>query len=166
MGLLGDLVGSSAGELLEKTGTLVDDLVTTKEEKLRIKLELKTLVVEAQKEAAEQVTRRWEHDMKSDNELSKNIRPLTLVFLTAVFAVLSITDGNIGQFQLKEVYTDIYQALLMLVYGAYFAGRSIEKLNLGREAINKQLPAIEEGDFDDDDFMSRKERRRTRKSGK
>ena len=66
--------------------------------------------------------------MQSGNWLAANIRPLTLIFLTAVFAVLSVTDGNIGEFAISDAYKPIYQTLLLTVYGAYFAGRSIEKI--------------------------------------
>ena len=66
--------------------------------------------------------------MKSDNWLSKNIRPLICVFLTVIFVVLSMFDGNIGEFKIQDSYVPIYQTLLITVYGAYFAGRSIEKI--------------------------------------
>ena len=84
--------------------------------------------MQAESQAQEQVTRRWEADMKSDNWLSKNIRPLICIFLTIIFVTLSLFDGNIGGFVIQESYIPIYQTLLITVYGAYFAGRSIEKI--------------------------------------
>ena len=70
--------------------------------------------------------------MKHGSTLSKNIRPLTLIFLTAIFTVLSIFDGNLEiggkAFTIGEAYVPVYQTLLMTVYAAYFAGRSIEKV--------------------------------------
>ena len=66
--------------------------------------------------------------MKSDNWLSKNIRPLICIFLTVIFVVLSMFDGNAGGFTIQQSYVPIYQTLLITVYGAYFAGRSIEKI--------------------------------------
>ena len=66
--------------------------------------------------------------MKSDNWLSKNIRPLICLFLTFIFVILSIFHGNVGNFSIDEGYIPIYQTLLITVYGAYFAGRSIEKI--------------------------------------
>ena len=66
--------------------------------------------------------------MKHGSWLSKNIRPLTLIFLTSVFVVLSVFDGNAGDFSIGAAYVPVYQTLLMTVYAAYFAGRSIEKV--------------------------------------
>jgi peptidoglycan/LPS O-acetylase OafA/YrhL len=66
--------------------------------------------------------------MKSGSWLSKNVRPLTLIFLTFIFVVLSFFDGNVGGFAVSKEYIPVYQTLLMVVYGAYFAGRSIEKV--------------------------------------
>ena len=83
---------------------------------------------EAEQAAQAQVTARWEADLKHGSWLSKNIRPITLVFLTAVFVILSVFDGNLGDFTIAESYVPVYQTLLITVYGAYFAGRSIEKV--------------------------------------
>ena len=65
--------------------------------------------------------------MASDNKLSKNIRPATLIFLTVVFTIISFADGNAGDFTLEPAYAPIWQTLLLSVYGAYFVGRTIEK---------------------------------------
>jgi hypothetical protein len=81
----------------------------------------------AKANAQEQVTRRWEADAKA-GWLPANIRPLTLIFLTSVFVVISVFDGNIGDFSISPAYVPIYQTLLLCVYSAYFAGRSIEKI--------------------------------------
>ena len=66
--------------------------------------------------------------MSSDNWLSKNIRPMSLIFLTVVFTIISFADGNIGKFTLDEGYKPIYQSLLLLAYGAYFGSRGLEKI--------------------------------------
>ena len=125
MGKLVDLIG---GGLIEKTGELLDNLTTSKEEKLELKNKLTELYIEEEKKAQEQVTSRWEADMASDSFLAKNIRPIVLVFLTFIFVLISFFDGNVGDFKINEAYKPIYQTLLMTVYGAYFAGRSIEKV--------------------------------------
>jgi len=116
------------GNVIEKVGGVLDNLTTTEEEKLAAKQAMEEVLIEAESNAQEQVTRRWEADMKADNWLSKNIRPLICVFLTAIFVILSIFDGNMGGFEIQEAYKPIYQTLLITVYGAYFAGRSIEKI--------------------------------------
>ena len=76
--------------------------------------------------------------MKSDNWLSKNIRPLVLIFLTAVFVLMSFFDGNAGEFTINDAYKPIYQTLLITVYGAYFAGRSIEKVTKAKEPVTEE----------------------------
>jgi len=106
---------------------LVDNVVTTDEERKTLKIKLKQVLAQAEGSAQEQVTRRWEADAKA-GWLPANIRPLTLVFLTLVFVVISMFDGNIGGFTISPAYIPIYQTLLLCVYSAYFAGRSIEKI--------------------------------------
>ena len=106
---------------------LVDNVVTTDEERKTLKIKLKQVLAQAEGSAQEQVTRRWEADSKA-GWLPANIRPLTLVFLTLVFVAISMFDGNIGGFTISPAYIPIYQTLLLCVYSAYFAGRSIEKI--------------------------------------
>jgi len=65
--------------------------------------------------------------MNSDSFLSKNIRPMVLIYLTVIFSALAFTDGNIGTFSVAKEYIPIFQTLLVTVYGAYFVGRSWEK---------------------------------------
>jgi len=125
-----------AGKLLPEAGKILDELVTSGEEKAAAKQKLEELFVRAEADAQKEVTERWNADMQSGNWLAANIRPLTLIFLTSVFALLSVTDGNIGEFAIGDAYKPIYQTLLLTVYGAYFAGRSIEKIK-GRSGTEK-----------------------------
>tara|TARA_R100000655_G_scaffold96011_1_gene138278 strand:+ start:641 stop:1027 length:387 start_codon:yes stop_codon:yes gene_type:complete len=122
------LLNFLGGGVIEKLGNVVDNLSTSDEERLAAKQAMEEVLMKAEAQAQEQVTRRWEADMRSDNWLSKNIRPLICIFLTAMFVVISIFDGNAGQFSISPAYIPIYQTLLITVYGAYFAGRSIEKI--------------------------------------
>lgn len=125
MSKLLDILG---GGVVKQVGDVLDKLTTTKEEKLAAQQKIEEVLLKAESQAQEQVTRRWEADMKSDNWLSKNIRPLICIFLTVIFVVLSMFDGNVRGFVIQETYVPIYQTLLITVYGAYFAGRSIEKI--------------------------------------
>jgi len=120
-----DILG---GGVIEKLGNVIDNLSTSKEEAMAAKIAMKEVLIKAESQAQQEVTKRWEADMKSDNWLSKNIRPTICVFLTAMFVVISIFDGNAGEFSIAPAYVPIYQTLLITVYGAYFAGRSIEKI--------------------------------------
>jgi hypothetical protein len=115
------------GNLNLDVNNLVDNLVTTKEEKKELKIKFEEVLAKAESNAQEQVTRRWEADTKA-GWLPANIRPLTLAFLTLIFVIISFFDGNIGGFGLNPIYAPIYQTLLMVVYSAYFAGRSVEKI--------------------------------------
>jgi hypothetical protein len=115
------------GGLVKDIGKVIDDLVTTDEERLAAKLKVEELLERADKDAQDQVTARWEADMSSDSFLSKNIRPMVLIYLTVIFTALCFFDGNIGEFKIAEDYIPIFQSLLITVYGAYFVGRTWEK---------------------------------------
>lgn len=116
-----------SGSVVKEVGAVLDDLITTDEERLQAKKEIKKILEQADKEAQQQVTERWKLDMQSDSFLSKNIRPLVLVYLTVIFTALCFTDGNIGSFKISKEYIPIFQTLLVTVYGAYFVGRTWEK---------------------------------------
>ena len=118
--------------LIGNASNIIDEVVTTKEEKLTLKNKMKEIMANAEASAQEQVTRRWEADSKA-GWLPANIRPLTLIFLTFVFVVISVFDGNLGEFSISPSYVPIYQTLLLCVYSAYFAGRSIEKVKINNK---------------------------------
>jgi hypothetical protein len=122
---LGSLLG---GDTIKDVGNIIDNLHTSGEEKLEAKQKLEQILINAEQAAQAQVSSRWEADMKHGSWLSKNIRPITLIFLTAVFVILSVFDGNLGEFTISDAYVPVYQTLLMTVYAAYFAGRSVEKV--------------------------------------
>ena len=122
---LGSLLG---GDTIKDVGNIIDNLHTSEDEKLEAKQKLESLLIQAEQAAQTQVSQRWEADMKHGSWLSKNIRPITLIFLTGVFVILSVFDGNMGEFTIGAAYVPVYQTLLMTVYAAYFAGRSIEKV--------------------------------------
>ena len=122
------LLNLLGGGIVKDIGNVIDDLHTSGEEKEAAKLKMQELIQRAEKDAQAQVSARWESDMKYGTVLSKNIRPLTLIFLTVVFVLLSFFDGNLGNFTINDAYKPIYQTLLITVYGAYFAGRSVEKI--------------------------------------
>ena len=121
----------NSGDLVKDVGDVVDNLTTTKEEKLEAKKKLKEVLLNYESKMQEQVTSRW----LSDNQgglLTKNIRPLALAFLTFMFVIISIFSGNIGQFKIQTEFIDTYRILLITVFTAYFGGRSFEKINNGK----------------------------------
>ena len=128
MGLLKAVGSLLGGDTIKDVGNIIDNLHTSDEEKAEARQKIEQLLVDAEQKAQVQVSARWEADLKHGSWLSKNIRPITLIFLTGVFVILSVFDGNMGEFTIGEAYVPVYQTLLMTVYAAYFAGRSIEKV--------------------------------------
>ena len=121
------IFGWLTGGVIKEIGNVIDKLSTSDEERLLIKQEIQKILEEADNNAQKEVSARWAADMNSDSFLSKNIRPMVLIFLTVIFSALAFTDGNIGTFKIAEAYIPIFQTLLVTVYGAYFVGRSWEK---------------------------------------
>ena len=75
---------------------------------------------------AQEVSKRWQADMTSDSWLSKNIRPMTLIYLLTAYLAMAILDG-LG-FKIAEAYVTLLGQWGMLVMGAYFGGRTLEKV--------------------------------------
>ena len=115
------------GGVIKEVGNVIDKLTTTDEERLEVKKQIQQILEDADTKAQLEVSKRWEADMKSDSFLSKNIRPMILIYLTVIFTSLAFFDGNIGEFGLAKEYIPIFQTLLVTVYGAYFVGRTWEK---------------------------------------
>ena len=128
MGVLSAIGSLLSGDTIKDIGGVIDNLHTSEEEKAAAKQKMEEILAAAEQAAQAQVSARWEADMKHGSWLSKNIRPMTLIFLTVVFVILSLFDGNLGDFTISAAYVPVYQTLLMTVYAAYFAGRSIEKV--------------------------------------
>ena len=132
MGVLSAIGSLLSGDTIKDIGGVIDNLHTSGEEKAAAKQKMEEILAAAEQAAQAQVAARWEADMKHGSWLSKNIRPLTLVFLTFVFTILSLFDRNLTiageDFTKRAAYVPVNQTLLMTVYAAYFAGRSIEKV--------------------------------------
>ena len=74
------------------------------------------------------VTERWKADMNSDIKLAKLIRPVTLITLMVMFCLTMVFDSlDNWPFNVKDSYIDLLQILMLTSFGAYFAGRTIEK---------------------------------------
>ena len=127
MGILQKVFSSGAGKLIKDVGGVLDDLTTSKEEKLAAQHKIKELISNHELEMQKQVTNRWEADMKSDSWLSKNVRPLVLIFLVVSTVLMIFIDAGVIAFNVEQKWTDLLQLVLITVIGAYFGGRSIEK---------------------------------------
>ena len=126
--MLGKLFSGGAAELVKGVGGVIDNLHTSKEEKLEAERKIKELMANYEVEMEKNITSRWEADLKSDSWLSKNVRPLVLIFLIVCTMLLIFIDAGALNFEVKSSWVDLLQLVLITVIGAYFGGRSIEKV--------------------------------------
>ena len=128
MNILGKIFSGGANELVKSVGGVIDNLHTSKEEKLEAEQKIKDMIMGYEAEMQKQVTERWKMDMASDSWLSKNIRPLVLIFLVVSTVLLVFIDAGVIAFEVKASWVDLLQLVLITVIGAYFGGRSLEKV--------------------------------------
>ena len=127
MNKLGKIFSGGATELVEGVGGVIDNLHTSKEEKLEAKQKMQELIASYETQMEKEISTRWEADMKSDSWLSKNVRPLVLIFLVLSTVLLIFIDAGVINFVVEAKWTDLLQLVLITVIGAYFGGRSMEK---------------------------------------
>jgi len=144
MGWFQSLISGGVNKVVDSVGTAIDKLVTSDEEKLqlhnelaKIKLEaelnVQKMELEADAKVEDEISKRWQADSVSDDPFAKRVRPFSLVYLLLVVSALAFLDGNFLAFAVKESYIDLFQTLLMLVFGAYFGGRTLEKITNNRK---------------------------------
>jgi len=126
-GILGKIFSSGAEGLVKGVGGVIDNLVTSKEEKMEAQRKIKKLIADYEVEMEKQITSRWQADMNSDSWLSKNVRPLVLIFLVVCTVLMIFIDAGTISFNVEAKWTDLLQLVLITVIGAYFGGRSLEK---------------------------------------
>ncbi len=127
MGILNKIFSGGASELVEGVGGVLDNLTTTKAEKLEAKRKMKELIANHEAKMEQNITDRWSADMNSDSWLSKNVRPLVLIFLVVSTVLMIFIDAGVLAFEVEEKWTDLLQLVLITVIGAYFGGRTMEK---------------------------------------
>jgi len=127
MNILGMLSGGGVKDLVDGVGGVIDNLHTSKEEKLEAEQKIKELVASYQTNLEKEISSRWNADMQSDSWLSKNVRPLVLIFLVIATVLLIFIDAGAINFTVEAKWTDLLQLVLITVIGAYFGGRSLEK---------------------------------------
>ena len=127
MSILGTIFSGGTKDLVEGIGDVVDNLHTSKEEKLEAEQKIKELIASYQTNLEKEISSRWQADMASDSWLSKNVRPLVLIFLVISTVLLIFIDAGIINFVVEAKWTDLLQLVLITVIGAYFGGRSLEK---------------------------------------
>ena len=127
MSILTNIFSGGAADLVKGVGGVIDNLHTSKEEKLAAEQKIKELVASYEVEMEKQITDRWKADMASDSWLSKNVRPLVLVFLVVSTVLMIFIDAGTINFVVEAKWTDLLQLVLITVIGAYFGGRTMEK---------------------------------------
>jgi len=128
MSVLTKIFSGGAADLVKGIGSVVDNLHTSGEEKLEAERKIKELIANYEVEMEKNITSRWEADLKSDSWLSKNVRPLVLIFLIICTMLLIFIDAGTINFEVKSSWVDLLQLVLITVIGAYFGGRSLEKV--------------------------------------
>ena len=128
MALLKKLFKSGAKELVESVGNAIDKIHTSAEEKELIKAEIEKHIFNYEEKIQQEVTKRWESDMQSDNWLSKSVRPISLLFLLLILTVFTLVDFSFIDLEIKDSWIDLWQLLAITAFGAYFGGRSYEKI--------------------------------------
>ena len=129
MGILKKILSSAGSQLVNSVGGVIDDLVTTDDERMAAKAKLKKIVLDHEAKMEQNITDRWTADMNSDSWLSKNVRPMVLIFLIVCTMLLIFIDAGTIAFEVEDKWTDLLQLVLITVIGAYFGGRSVEKYN-------------------------------------
>ena len=127
MSILASIFSGGAKDLVEGVGGVIDDLHTSEEEKLEAAQKVKELISNYEVEMEKTITDRWKSDMASDSWLSKNVRPMVLVFLVVSTVLMIFIDAGAISFDVEPKWTDLLQLVLITVIGAYFGGRSLEK---------------------------------------
>jgi len=127
--ILAKLFGSTGAGIAEKISGIVDKFVQTKEEKDQFKKEMDQIFINAEADMQKNVTERWKLDSQQHSSwLAKNVRPMVLIFLVVSTVLMVFIDAGLIAFDLKDSHTDLLQMILLTTIGAYFGGRSIEKV--------------------------------------
>ena len=125
--ILSKLFGATGGNIAEKISGIIDKHTFSKVEKAEFEKEMEEIFIKAEADIQKNVTDRWKTDMNSDSFLSKNVRPMVLIFLVVSTVIMVFIDAGVIAFEVKDNWIDLLQLVLITVIGAYFGGRSAEK---------------------------------------
>jgi len=123
------------GDILPDNGVygVVKNLITTDKQMTPADKETAMKLLDMDLAEMQSVSERWEYDMKSDSWLSKNTRPLALIYLTVCMTLYIVLDSMQMVFDMKEAWIDLLQTLLVTVYVAYFGSRGAEKVFINKD---------------------------------
>jgi hypothetical protein len=129
--ILAKLFGGAGVDIADKISGIIDKHTFSKEEKAELKNEMDKVFIDAEADMQKNVTERWKVDLQHGNWLTRSVRPLTLIFLVVSTVLMVFIDSGSIVFEVEEKWTDLLQIVLITVIGAYFGGRSIEKVKKG-----------------------------------
>ena len=126
---VGSTLGDGMGDILPDNGVLgvfkrliaKDDTLTPQDKETALKL------LEMDSQEIQEVSKRWDSDMQSDSWLSKNVRTITLIYLTLATTIYIVLDSLQIDFKIDEAWIELLKTLLVTIYVAYFGSRGFEK---------------------------------------
>jgi len=126
--MVNNILSGVLGKVLDNAEGILDKVITTDKERDEAKAKIKQMLLDSEAKMQEEVTARWKSDMQSDSWLSKSIRPLVLAWLVICTTLLIFIDAGVIMFNVEDKWVDLLQLVLITVIGAYFGGRSYEKI--------------------------------------
>jgi cation transport ATPase len=126
--ILAKIFGATGSNIAEKISDIIDKHTFSKVEKAQFEKEMTQVWINAESDIQKNITERWKNDMNSDSWLSKNVRPLVLIFLVFSTVLMVFIDAGVLEFEVKSSWIDLLQLVLITVIGSYFGGRSYEKI--------------------------------------
>ena len=126
--ILNKIFGKIGGGIAEKISGIVAEHTFSKEEKAKFEKDMTEIFIQAEADMQKNVTERWRTDMTSDSWLSKNVRPMVLIFLIVCTMLLIFIEAGSIKFEVKEELISLLQLILATVIASYFGGRSWEKI--------------------------------------
>ena len=126
--ILAKLFGGVGANIAEKISNIIDKHTFSKVEKAQFEKEMTQIFLDAESTIQESVTERWKIDLKSDSYLSKNVRPLVLIFLIVSTVLMVFIDAGAINFNVDSEWKELLKLLLTTTVAAYFGGRSYEKI--------------------------------------
>ena len=126
--ILVKLFGGVGTSIVEKISGVIDKHTFSKVEKAQVEKEMTQIFIDAEATIQKSVTERWKTDLKSDSYLSKNVRPLVLIFLIISMVLMIFIDAGAINFNVDSEWKELLKLLLTTTVAAYFGGRSYEKI--------------------------------------
>ena len=140
MSLWTQLFAGGIDKVVSSVGEAADRLITSDEERGKLKNELvlieakarldaQKMELDAETKLEEEVTKRWQADMGQDDPLAKRVRPISLLYLLIFMSVIIVADSiDVVGFDVKQGYVDLLESLLVVSFVAYFGSRGVEKV--------------------------------------